>query len=180
MKQRYLAVFLSVLPLVAMAADAIEGAFGIRLGEPLDVSGLKRIETASHDEGGEVYAFTPEHPYPPLDEYTVVVGPVSHRVYSIRAVGTVKNRTVCREELANLERVLSRKYGRKNPDPAARMTGASRISFGRGARRITASCAGLVLNYKLQLVYYDKAVAAEEKQARPAGKATRDRDTSGL
>ncbi len=179
MKRRTMVALLLALPLVAVAGNAIEGAFGIRLGEPLDVSGMKRLEAEERGEKGEVYAFTPDHPYPPLDEYTVVVGPVTKRVYSIRAEGSVKNRTVCREELARLEKVLGRKYGSRHRNPAVRMADASQISFGEGARRITASCSGLVLNYKLRLVYHDKEVAAEKK-AHEQEKAAESRDTSGL
>ncbi len=182
MRMRYSLLLLLLLSAAPNAADvAIKEAFGIRLGEALDVTGmeLQPVDKKDH-KGGEVYVFVPRHPYEPLSEYSVVVAPLSKTVSSVRAVGTFKNRSLCKAEMERLAQLLSRKYGRRKSDPAARFTGSSRIVFASGPRRITVSCSGIFTNYKLKLIYQDKSVDLTDKKAREMGQESGSRDSSGL
>ena len=184
MTKRGCLLLLLVSSVTYAATPPIDEAFGIRLGEPLDVNGdIAGLEPLSADEkgrqAGEVYRFEPRHPYAPLDEYTVVVAPGSKRVASIRAVGTFKNKKACRAEMDRLARVLTRKYGPRRHDPSAKFTGALRLVFGGGARRITVSCSGIFTRYKLKLIYRDKRVDLKAPRAGPVSEEAV-RDTSGL
>ncbi|MFQ5487579.1 MAG: hypothetical protein ACE5ET_03915 [Gammaproteobacteria bacterium] len=176
-------VSLLLLLLLSPALDAaemvIKEAFGISLGEPLDVTALELQALDEKDrKGGEAYVFVPQHPYEPLNEYTVVVTPLTKTVYSIQAVGTFKNRTACKAEMGQLEQLLARKYGRRNADPAAKFTGSSRIVFGSGPRKITVSCSGIFTHYKLKLIYQDKSIDLTEKKG--VVQESGSRDSSGL
>lgn len=182
MRMRYSLLLLLLLPAVVYAADSvIKEAFGIKLGEPLDVTGLELLSDDKTDtDGGEVYVFVPDHPYAPLNEYSVVVSPRTKTVYSVRAVGIVKNGSTCKAEMEKLAKVLTKKYGRRKPDPAAKFSGAPRVIFGSGSRRITVSCSGILFNYKLKLVYKDKSVDPMDRKIGGMGQEGGSRDTSGL
>ena len=173
----YACLVLLFVPFAAVAESAaIEGGFGIKLGDKIDINTLERKPGGDSDRGE--YLFTPENPYEALTEYSVFVSPQG-TAYQIQAIGVFRNGDACRAELARLEQALTEKYGSPVDDRRAKITGISRVSFGDDSRRVVASCDGF-FKYKLKLTYSDKSLEemaekGEERQAIPET-----RDTSGL
>lgn len=177
MKLIALGLSLLLVPFAVTAeTSAIEGGFGIKLGDKLDISTLQ-VKPGSDHARGE-YLFTPENPYEALTEYSVFVSPQG-TVYQIQAIGGFRSGDACRAELARLEQALTKKYGPPMDDRRAKITGISRITFDDEPRRVVASCNGFI-KYQLKLTYSDSTLedTVEKSEERP--EIPKKRDTSGL
>ena len=85
-----LLLFLSVAVPSIHAEPLIRGAFGMRLGEPVDASRLTSKPFKSEKYLGTLHHyFRPEHPHPIFYEYSVWVTPKSRTVIAIRALSGV-------------------------------------------------------------------------------------------
>jgi len=175
----FLSTGLLLYPLGVIAGTAIEGAFGVKLGQKKAAIAALIISERKLSDAND-YKFRPVHPYKPLSKYSVFITPQSEQVYKIRATGKFRNVHACKLELGRLEKILSRKYGQKNFDPSRQFTKSSKITFGRGSRRIYVSCTGLFAR-QLELDYVDKKLAkalgwgSHEKNVLPVAP-----DASGL
>jgi len=173
-----------VLPAIAAAEqESIEGGFGFKFGEAIDVSSLNKLQ--NEKEGGVRYVFTPEHPYGPLTNYEVIVTPKSHRVYKIEAMENFGSMSDCRKELLRLEKVLSRKYMRTGGQVSSRFGDIPKITFGKTSKNIVALCKGVFNSRKLVLTYLDEDLLSEVKiEDSDENKADEsyslEQDTSGL
>lgn len=168
-------------PLPAAAGSGeIEGAFGLRFGQVLDMSGHPEPDVVA--TGGLRVAYRPENPYAPLSDYTVTVTPETHRVYEVRGLGQFKSMRRCREELVTLEGVLEKKYVKTSDKVSERFGDIPEIRFGESSRKIHGQCVGGILNKRLVLIYIDEALSEEaRREARRAAAGARgQRDTSGL
>ena len=178
----FLIVFIPSLPALA-GSEAVTGAFGLSFGQVLDSS--QREQLGTEKNGGIEYRFTPDHPYQPLNEYSVFVTPGSRRVYKIQGVGNFHSMKSCRQSLSDLEAVLEEKYEKTSHKITERFGDIPEISFGKSSGKIHATCEGIFNNRKLVLIYVDKALQEQVKEEKAAilspskGQAAGS-DTSGL
>ena len=173
-------VLLAYSLVVVAGEEAIEGAFGLKLGQKKSTITAMLVSDKKLSDAND-YKFRPTHPYEPLSDYAVFITPNSGQVYKIQATGKFTNVHGCKLELGRLEQVLTHKYGQKNFDPSRRFTKSSKITFGQGRRRIYATCTGLFAR-RLELTYVDKKLAKSAGWRQPAAKASAaaSRDDSGL
>ena len=82
----------------AFAADAIEGAFGLKLGDIFDSS--KAISKSSLTDGTPMYQFRPEKPFRSFSSYYVMITPTTHKIYAIWGIGSVQNTESGKKEQA--------------------------------------------------------------------------------
>ena len=85
-----LAVMMTVYP---VSASEITGAFGIGFGERIDTGKYKQL--GLDNSYGLKYAFIPENPFRPLEDYTMYVTQETHRVYQITASATFTSDKGC-------------------------------------------------------------------------------------
>jgi len=151
-----------IVPATVMAAqDEIDGGFGLKFGEIVDVAKLEKLN--NEKSGGLRYAFTPEHPYGPLTQYEVVVTPKSNKVFKIEASEQFGSMGDCRRELQRLEKVLSRKYQRTGARMSMRFGDIPKITYGKTSKNIMALCKGVFNNRRLVLTYVDDDLLSEMK-----------------
>ena len=173
-----------LVPVVVFAGDdVIEGGFGLKFGETVDVENMEKIQ--NEKEGGVRYAYTPEHPYGPLTQYELVVTPKSNRVYKIEAMENFSSMSDCRRELLRLEKVLSKKYKRTGAKVSTRFGDIPKITFGKSSKNIVALCKGVFNSRQLVLTYLDEDLLSEVKMEDSDGEKanevpTSTHDTSGL
>ena len=179
-------ILLGVLVVLPATASEINGAFGIEFGAEVDVNQYKQLGIDS--PYGLEYAFIPENPYEPLNNYSMFITPKTHRVYQVTAMAKFTADSACRRVLVGLEEVLEKKYD-KTSNPIREDFGSlPKISFGKSSRVIEGKCTGVLFSKRLNLVYVDKELrklAGEEYQQMQAakkqsGKHGADQDTSGL
>ena len=173
-----------IVPVTVMAAqDEVDGGFGLKFGEVVDVTKLEKLNNEKSD--GLRYAFTPEHPYGPLTQYEVVVIPKSNKVFKIEASEQFGSMGECRRELQRLEKVLSRKYQRTSARMSTRFGDIPKITYGKTSKNIMALCKGVFNNRQLVLTYIDSDLLSEMKMegssAKEKNKVQKTApDTSGL
>ena len=92
----------------AVAAEKIEEAFGLKLGQVFDPTAPEVGETG---KGQSEYAFTPNPPNPMFSTYVVCVSPVSHVVYRIAAKGEAPDVPSYEKMYDRVAAVLNNKYG---------------------------------------------------------------------
>jgi hypothetical protein len=86
----------------------IEGAFGMKLGEP--VSGSIRTSSKSLDDGTEIHYFSPKNNIEYFEEYWVRKTPLSKKVYSIEAETVYESRHQCEIRFKAIAELLKRTY----------------------------------------------------------------------
>lgn len=153
------------LPIMAKSLP-IDGAFGLKLGEKLDVAELEKLGTER--DGGIIYGFKPSNPYRTLTNYSVFVTPVSNRVYHISASGKFGSMKDCREELMRLESALAKKYTKISGEISSRFGDIPKITFGTSTRKIEALCKGAFNRRELVLRYIDKTLSKEASKEETA------------
>lgn len=138
-KQTLVAISILLITSVSVGGELITiKAFGYTLGEPTDVSGLKKLETSSH--AGDEYAFTPEKPYGIFDTYIVRVTPKAKRVFYVEASAKVETRAECESEFGAVTTALDKKYGKGKDNIAASMAGVKQLRYKGKNGRIVAQC----------------------------------------
>ncbi|GAB4282891.1 MAG: hypothetical protein Kow0092_37860 [Deferrisomatales bacterium] len=120
----------------APPSEPIQGAFGIALGQPLDLS---RATAAGELEDGRVYArFVPDAPLAPFTFYAALVTPESLRVYTVWAQARIRDPDVCEAEVERLAARLEARYGPRDPQgPHAR---PAAVTITRGGRWAVVAC----------------------------------------
>ncbi len=140
-------------------ASKIDGAFGKKLGEPVEV-GAERLVRGPEGLQYSV-TFVPAEGYPGLSNFAVGVTPYSHKIFKVEASGTFPTPAA----VDNLRRTLELKYGPfvRIEDP----TGVVRWKFSDGERSILlANANGLV-----KLFYIDDSLAAAARIESTTGAA---------
>ncbi len=132
----------------APAVSKIEGAFGKKLGDALQVEG----ETPVRGPEGLQYIvmFSPAEGYPGLTQFAVCVTPYSHVIFKVDASGTLATPAA----VENLRRTLELKYGsfvRLSDDGAT-----VRWKFTDGLRSIVMRATGV----QVSVIYIDDSLAA--------------------
>lgn len=145
-------------PSLAVATDAIKGAFGMTLGEVLSKKDSRATATERFSgDAGLRYTFTPDHPFGALDEYRILVTPQTLVIYRIAAEGKFPSAARCEEELLALQEALERKYDAFDDNVTDAMvnslTGVKVIRFGHTPRRIVGTCVGIMGEHTLSLSY---------------------------
>jgi hypothetical protein len=167
------------------AADKIEGAFGLKLGDSFEPTGPPK----STRQFGEGFEFTPKKPNLAFSEYLVFVTSQSHLIYRIAAIHreghedgkpagdhTLQFRK-CNEVVEKVTAILRQKYQDK-PAPNLRIVQGNReVSFTevRGDAP-DSSC-------EVAVVYEDRdldSVAGKEAFAEKQKKVIKDADPTGL
>lgn len=92
-----------LVPLAAPAVAAPDGAFGKTLGGTEKPAPEPAETTAS---GLPLYAFEPVHPYVGLQNYYVLVTPMTNRIYEIWGTGAYSSMASCERELDTVHRIL--------------------------------------------------------------------------
>ena len=111
----------AALTLSANAAEKIEGAFGFKLGDVLDLADARLVKEDVPEPVPERFEFKPTNPNPAFASYYVWVTPNSHRIKEITAVGTfqVPENGDFWNQLEIICALLHRKYG-SGPFPFGR------------------------------------------------------------
>jgi hypothetical protein len=143
-------------------ASKIEGAFGKKLGDLVDV-GAERLVRGP--EGLQyIVNFVPADGYPGLSTFAIGVTPYSHKTFKVEASGTLPTAAA----VDNLRRTLELKYGRfvRIDGPA----GIVRWKFSDGERSILLTDA----NHLVRLFYVDDSLAATARIESTTGAAAAD------
>jgi hypothetical protein len=101
------ALLISLFSYGAFAAP-IDGAFGLRLGDRLDLDAPNVIKVAGIVN--EVYRVTPPKPLDGFDEYFVFVTPLTYKIFRIRAISQYADLEDAHLDFRHLREVLSAKY----------------------------------------------------------------------
>ena len=133
----------------------IEGAFGMKLGEP--VSGSINTSSKSLDDGTEIHYFSPKNNIEYFEEYWVRKTPLSKKVYSIEAETEYESQHQCEIRFKAIAELLQRTYG-----------GGERNDFGpiksfvihSPHRSIQAGCFPKLKEVTLKVVYKDENLLA--------------------
>jgi hypothetical protein len=143
----------------APVASRIDGAFGKKLGDLVDVGGEKLVRGPE----GLQYAvvFVPTEGYPGLSTFAVSITPYSHKIFRVEASGTLPTAAA----VENLRRTLELKYGPfvRFEDSAT----AARWKFADGERSIVLTVADRLV----RLFYTDDSLAAAARIESTTGAA---------
>ena len=169
MSLRSVAIGLALIAATASAqapvASKIDGAFGRKLGDPVEVAGQTMIRGP---EGLQfVVRFVPLEGYPGLSNFAVSVTPYSHLILKVEAGGTLP--TV--GDVENLRRTLELKYG-----PFLRLENigdTARWKFADGERSIWLR----VTDRNVTISYVDDSLAARARLESTTGTAAADGKT---
>jgi|GEM_PF-3291272 len=179
-------IMLGVLAIFPATAAEITGAFGMEFGTRIDIKNYKQLGLDT--PYGLEYAFIPDNPFAPLNNYSVFVTPKTHRVYQVSAGARFTSDKACSNVLIDLEQVLEKKYDKTSKAISKDFGSMPRISFGKSSRTIEGNCSGFLFSKHLNLIYVDKQLrdqAGQEYQQtleskKSSGQQGGDRDTSGL
>lgn len=152
------------------AADKIEGAFGLRLGD--------RFEPTTHAKSilhlGEGFEFSPKKPNSAFSDYLVFVTPQSHLIYQIAAVHHEKHEDSkppadhtsqsqkCHDVVEKVKAIVRQKYQNGGD-------GNSRILDGNREIRFTETECD-ANGCEVAVVYLDEALARQAGQEEFSGK----------
>jgi hypothetical protein len=169
MKKRALALALlasiSSLSAQVPTASKIDGAFGRKLGDSVEVTGQTMIRGL---EGLQyVVRFVPAEGYPGLSNFAICVTPYSHVIFKVEASGTLA--TV--GDVENLRRTLELKYG-----PFLRLENignTARWKFADGERSIWLR----VTDRNVTVSYVDDSLAARARLESTTGTTAADGKT---
>lgn len=133
----------------------IEGAFGMKLGEP--VSGSISTSSKSLDDGTEIYYFSPKNNIEYFEEYWVRKTPQSKKVYSIEAETVYESQHKCEIRFKAIAELLKKTYrgGERND------FGPIRSFLIRSPQRlIQVGCFPKLKGATLKVVYKDENLEA--------------------
>ena len=89
----------------------VEGAFGYKFGQKLDVSKLKKATNNRHDFGFPKYELPPLIKVRNFSSYYVHVTPTTHKIVSLSAVATFDDNQKRYDEQDLLAKIIMNKYG---------------------------------------------------------------------
>jgi hypothetical protein len=166
MKSRIVALslMLAAAPAFAQtpAVSKIEGAFGKKLGDAVDVGAERLVRGV---EGLQyIVTFTPAEGYPGLNRFAICVTPYSHVTFKVDVSGTLPTPAA----VENLRRTLELKYG-----PFVRLSDNGdtvRWKFTDGERSIVL----LVTDHAVTVYYIDDGLAATARIESTTGAAAID------
>jgi len=141
------------------AVSAIEGAFGVKLGEKYDTN--KGLGKSSLADETPLYDFPPVKPYDKCDSYYVLITPETKIIYSILARGEMENNEACTREQEVLMEQLTGKYGstkEKTSQDVERIT--------QGDRDVYTECTGPDSD-TLRVVYTDHKLGKQAEEESP-------------
>ncbi len=96
----------------ASAAEKIEGAFGLKLGDLFEPSGKRfRSEDVYYHDAPDAYEFTPKILNPAFSTYVAFITPNTRRIYCIVGICKFLEEGVAHEEATSIRILLHRKYG---------------------------------------------------------------------
>lgn len=168
MKNTLLALAFAASAFLASAADKIEGAVGVKLGQPFPST----LAASTNAVGGEPYlAYSPTNAAAPFREYLFFTHPEDGRVYSISAYAELETEEEAAAEWAKIKLLLTAKYGSPSNDNDPRK--ARWVADSRFIALIRAP--GTVIS----LMYVDVPLSKEAKRLRTEHKA-KETDASGL
>ena len=107
------------------AAEKIEGAFGLKLGEVFEPTTV----TVDPLNQGDGYEFKPDQPNAAFSSYWVWVTPNSHRIYRIVAVGVCADTAERERTMEKITAVLSSKYSDKPTNIASFLQGSRLVQL---------------------------------------------------
>ena len=155
MKINSIKIFVFILSLLLLsqviAEEKINGAFGIKLGQPFDPN--TAIGEASLTDGTPMYQFSPEKKFRSFSRYYVLITPKSHKVYAIWGIGDIENTEICKKEQDLLMTILSDKYGEKNEEDLFSSLYDSEMII-QGNRYVMTKCTGL-MDISVEIRYKD-------------------------
>lgn len=152
---------LLVLTSFPAAASEILGAFGFKFSERVNTETLSLIEVT--DLEGNKYQFSPANPYGNLQSYFVYVTPKTKTAYKIQANAQFDSSNTCEAELEALANVFEAKYGKRQEDISALVSGIPTIRFSTGPRRIVGTCNTYISPKELTLTYIDDGLSETEQ-----------------
>lgn len=117
-----------IIPLHAQAQ--IEGGFGLKLGDVLDVDSDELEAVKGSDNA--VYRVKPPKPLPGFDVYQVYVTPLTHKIYQIRAFRHFKIVHGAKNEYTMLRKLLENKYGKEEDNGYQRLRSPGMQDQGKG------------------------------------------------
>jgi len=159
----------------AVAADKIEGAFGLKLGASFNPdAAIGKAETTSKEP---MYQFEPEKPFRSFNRYYVLITPKSKRIYQIWAIGPADNPQACAVEQKVIVTALIEKYGQsEKPGLFDKLSNREAISQGNVLVSVECSAA---LRGVIEIRYTDlenQKLAEQERIEEEVSKV----DKSGL
>lgn len=168
---------LLILATSALGSEKIEGAFGLKLGDPFQ----PKNAAVSKFGFAAGYEFTPEKPNSALTTYFVYITPNSHLIYQIVAVGTAEDS----QSASNMSKKIRAIVGRKYED-----TPTNDESIEQGARRVEVVKRESFVSQQISKTQYSFAVfytdtrlqsqASQERSENERKELLKDADTTGL
>ncbi len=156
----------------AVGAEKIEGAFGQRFGEVFDVTTASRSFLT---DGTPAFPFSTTNRFRSFEHYYLLVTPITHKIYSICAVGTYPSLEAAREEQAAIMELLTQKYGKENKEAFLSTLSTVRL-IENDNRSVMTKVTGLTgaRLFALEIRYYDGklvkvAVKETEKELKAEG-----------
>ena len=136
MKHIYIFVCLFLLNGVVSADNVIVGAFGQKLGMPINATDhpVDFFHTIEDERGAWVHNFIPTSIYHPFMTYQVHSTPVTKLIFMIRAFGSIDKKK-CAIERDIIKTVLKDKYSKAYENVIGQKT-----MYGIGARFIDVGC----------------------------------------
>lgn len=110
---RLVVLLLLLLPAQVVAAERLEGLFGVELGAPCVVCQKQHPEGEPPEpvDGMRVYQLTPPEPEAAFETYQVRVEPKGGKVVDVSAVGLPANEGSARKTFAALREAYTRRFG---------------------------------------------------------------------
>lgn len=135
----------------ATAAEKIEGAFGMKLGEVFEPA--KAVGKSELTDGTPMYEFAPEKTFRSFKKYFVLITPKTNRIYSIWGIGSAENTPTAQKEQALIMEILRQKYGEGEKQGIFdAMTDLTRVN--QGERQVMVKISGIT-DVTIDIRYYD-------------------------
>jgi len=135
----------------ASEPEAIEGAFGKKLGEVFNPASA--MDTSKLTDGTPLYEFSTPNGFRSFTRYYVMITPTTHRIYSIWGIGSIESTQAGQKEQAVIMELLKQKYGTDEKQGLFDTMGdVKRID--QGNRHIITKISGFT-DVTLDLRYYD-------------------------
>jgi hypothetical protein len=152
------------------AVSAIEGAFGVKLGENYDANkGLGKSNLADETS---LYQFPPIKPYDKCDSYYVLITPETKIIYSILAQGEMESKKTCKREQKVLMEQLTSKYGSTKEKTFLSLQDLEKIT--QGDRDVYIECTGSD-STTLRVVYTDHKLGKQAEEERSPSEAAEEK-----
>lgn len=142
---------------------AISGAFGITFGCKFNPD--FSIGQGSLKDGTPMYMFQPVNKFRSFNQYFVMITPKTHLVYSIWAIGNIKNTETGKKEQAVIVSLLEQKYGKQEENNLVPNL-YDAVLIRQSDRDIMVKVSGVFNDHTIDIRYFDneiKALAEKER-----------------